>query len=717
MTRIIPTPQNIPSAAPHSPAMAFDRSKHSDTALIEHYRALMLPRMIEEKMLLLLRQGQISKWFSGIGQEAIAVGSTRALRDTDYLFPLHRNLGVFTARRMPLPKLFCQWQGKTNGYTRGRDRSFHFGAPEHHIVGMISHLGAMLGVADGVALASVLDGLERVALVYSGDGGTSQGDFHEAVNVAAVWRLPVIFLIENNGYGLSTPSCDQFSCAQLADRAIGYGIDGVTIDGNNILEVHDTISAIAERMRVDRRPVIVEAMTFRMRGHEEASGVAYIPAVTFEPWKAKDPVVTFEEYLRRIGLLNDGIIAFVREQHRHAIDEAVDAMMSAPDPETHAHPITAVGVASSAEPGSAGATGTRVASSSGVATMYTTTELRELDDVFAPSDHEIVEASSNASSERRFVDALSDGLRQAMQRDPRLVIMGQDIAGYGGVFKVTEGFLEEFGSDRVRNTPLCESAIIGAGLGLAICDHPSVIEMQFADFISNGFNQTVNNLAKTYYRWQQPVNVTIRMPTGAGVAAGPFHSQSTEAWFTHVPGLKVVYPSTAFDAKGLIAASVLDPNPVMFYEHKSLYRSVRDIVPDEYYTLAFGQARVVRAGSQASIVTYGLGVHWATALAEAMPDVDLEIIDLRTLIPWDQATVLASARRTGRVLVLYEDTLVGGFGAEIAATIGERCFGSLDAPVMRVASLDTPVPFNKSLEEQFLAKSRLRERVEELVAY
>lgn len=690
--------------------IVFDRTQHSDASLIELYRALLLPRMIEEKMLLLLRQGRISKWFSGIGQEAIAVGSTVALRATDFIFPLHRNLGVFTARHMPLPKLFSQWQGKASGYTNGRDRSFHFGALEHHIVGMISHLGAMLGVADGIGLASNLDARETIALVYSGDGGTSQGDFHEAVNVAAVWKLPVIFLIENNGYGLSTPSCDQFLCAHLADRAAGYGIEGITIDGNNVLEVHDTIASVAERMRVDRRPVIVEAMTFRMRGHEEASGVAYIAPETFEPWRAKDPVINFEDYLRAIGQINDGIAAFVREQNANAIDVAVDEMLAAAEPIVVARDVDVD--ASSRSPMNDVA-----ASVSSASERFSSTELRELNDVFAPSNWTPTAPESDTASERRIVDAVSDGLRLAMRHDPNLIIMGQDIARYGGVFKVTEGFADEFGADRVRNTPLCESAIVGAGLGLAISGRPSVIEMQFADFISNAFNQTVNNLAKTHYRWGLAVNVTIRMPTGAGVAAGPFHSQSTEAWFAHVPGLKVVYPSNPYDAKGLIAASAIDPNPVLFYEHKFLYRSVRGMVPDDYYTIPFGKARIVRAGNRLTIVTYGLGVHWAMSLADAMPDVDFEIIDLRTLIPWDRETVMRSASATGRALVLHEDTRTGGFGAEIAATINEQCFAFLDAPVMRVGSLDTPVPFNRGLEEQFLAKWRLRETVDELLRY
>lgn len=658
--------------------MNFDRKNHSDASLLELFERLLLPRMIEERMLLLLRQGRISKWFSGIGQEAIAVGCTTALARQDFILPLHRNLGVFTCRDMPLDRLFLQWQGKLRGFTKGRDRSFHFGAPEYGIVGMISHLGSMLGVADGIALASNLDGRDDIALVFSGDGGASEGDFHEAINVAAVWDLPVIFLIENNGYGLSTPSREQFRCSRFIDKAIGYGIDGICIDGNNILEVHDTIATVASRMRVERRPVIVEAMTFRMRGHEEASGTAYVPKELFEHWEKFDPVVNYQNFLTEIGVLTEIRLEQIRARLGATIEKGVEAMFNEPE--------------------------------------IVPAQDDELRDVYAAPTSPLVPPGNDAT-ERRFVDAVAEALRQAMEHDEKLVLMGQDIAEYGGVFKVTEGFVERFGKERVRNTPLCESAILGASLGLAVQGRASMVEMQFADFVSSGFNQIVNNLAKTHYRWGQPVNVTVRMPTGAGIGAGPFHSQSTEAWFTHVPGLKVVYPSTPFDAKGLLTTSLTDPNPVLFFEHKALYRSVKGMVPQEYYNLPLGVARIVMAGDDATIVTYGAGVQWAINLAEKFPDTSIEIIDLRTLVPWDRETVRASVRKTGRVLVLHEDTLTGGFGGEIAAAIGEECFGDLDAPVLRAAALDTPVPFSRELEEQFLPKGRLRQQLERLLAY
>ena len=657
----------------------FNRVNYDSFSLKEIYRHLLLPRMIEEKMLLLLRQGRISKWFSGIGQEGIAVGATLALKQSDWILPLHRNLGVFTAREFPLGKLFAQWQGKAEGYTKGRDRSFHFGAPEHRVIGMISHLGSMLGVADGIALAGKLLGDDAIALAFIGDGGTSQGDFHEAVNLAACWDLPVIFLIENNGYALSTPIREQFRCAQLADRAPGYGIEGVTIDGNNVLEVYETISRAASVARAERRPIIVEAMTFRRRGHEEASGVAYVPKELIEEWERMDPVANFESWLIAEGVLEPEVIATIRNGHKQAIEAGVEHMMTTPDP------VPDVDI--------------------------------ELHDVYAPSSPVWNALPAEEGPERRLVDAISEGLRQGMERDSSLVIMGQDVAHYGGVFKVTEGFVEQFGTERVRNTPLCEAAVLGAGLGLAIRDIPSVIEMQFADFVSEGFNQIVNNLAKTYYRWGTPVNVTVRMPTGGGVAAGPFHSQSDEAWFTHVPGLKVLFPSNPYDAKGLIAAAVNEPNPVMFFEHKYLYRSARAPVPEEYYAIPIGSARIVRKGSGGTIVTWGVGVSWGMEVAGMMPEFDLEVIDLRSLLPWDRETVFNSVRKTGRLLILHEATFTGGFGGEIAAVVGEELFGQLDAPVMRCASLDTPVPFNKGLEDQFMAKSRLQEKVRRLMEY
>jgi 2-oxoisovalerate dehydrogenase E1 component len=657
----------------------FESNGLNKETLIELYKGMLLPRMIEEKMLLLIRQGKVSKWFSGIGQEAIAVGVTHALQVTDYILPLHRNLGVFTSRQMPLQRLFAQWQGKKSGFTKGRDRSFHFGAPEFRVIGMISHLGAMLGVADGLALASNLDGNDDLALVFSGDGGTSEGDFHEAVNVAAVWDLPVIFLIENNGYGLSTPSQEQFRCRRMIDKAIGYGIEGVQVDGNNILEVFGATKRIAERMRKDRKPVILEALTFRMRGHEEASGVKYVPPAMIEEWKKRDPVATFERHLEEGGSLNEGLIRQIRSEFKEQIDDAWEKAVEEPDLSPDAD--------------------------------------EELRDVYAISSETNSGEPPVEGPSKRFVDAVSEGLRQAMEQDPKLVLMGQDIAEYGGVFKVTEGFVQKFGKERVRNTPLCESAIIATGLGLSLAGRASMVEMQFADFVTCGFNQIVNNLAKTHYRWGHGVNVTVRMPTGAGVGAGPFHSQSNEAWFTHVPGLRVVYPSTPYDAKGLLTAALREPNPVVFFEHKFLYRSLEGPVPEAYYTLPLGKARVIQEGGDLTVVTYGWGVHWALEASGEFHNTGIEIIDLRTLLPWDRKTVFDSVRKTNRCLILHEDTLVGGFGGEIAATVQEECFQYLDAPVMRHGSLETPVPFHPVLENSYLARHDLLQKLKVLLNY
>jgi len=659
--------------------MQFDRKEYSNEQLLSLYRALLKPRLIEEKMLILLRQGKVSKWFSGVGQEAIAVGSTLALNADEYILPLHRNLGVFTARQVPLTRLFAQWQGKLDGFTKGRDRSFHFGSNEHHIVGMISHLGPQLAVADGIAVTDLLDEQKRVTLVYSGDGGASEGDFHEALNVAAVWQLPVIFLIENNGYGLSTPSNEQFRCRSFTDKGPAYGMEAVQVDGNNILEVYGTIQQLAQDLREKPRPVLVEAITFRMRGHEEASGTKYVPQDLLTEWAAKDPVTNYEQWLLAEGILSETGRHRIREQIKQEIDEALQAADALPAP--------------------------------------TPDEATELADMYRPFEAPVQVPTSDApSSEKRYVDAISDALRQSMERYPELVLMGQDIAEYGGVFKVTEGFVAQFGKARVRNTPLCESAILGASLGLSIRGKKSMVEMQFADFVTCGFNQIVNNLAKSHYRWGQNADVVVRMPTGAGTAAGPFHSQSNEAWFVHTPGLKVVYPSSPEDAKGLLNAAIEDPNPVLYFEHKLLYRSVTAAVPDEYYTTPIGKARLVRQGDGLSIITYGLGVHWATQLAEEL-DLDCDILDLRTLLPWDEEAVRQTVIKTGRVLLLHEDTLTGGIGGEIAAWIAEHCFEYLDGPVQRVASLDTAVPFAPSLERIFLPQQRLRERIEKLLAY
>jgi 2-oxoisovalerate dehydrogenase E1 component len=659
--------------------MKFARKKYTDETLKQLYEALLFPRMIEEKMLILLRQNRISKWFSGIGQEAIAVGITQALEEDEYILPMHRNLGVFTGRKLPFTRLFAQWQGTMMGYTKGRDRSFHFGTNEHHIVGMISHLGPQNGVADGIALGSLLKNEKKVTAVFNGDGGTSEGDFHEAMNVAAVWDLPVIFVIENNGYGLSTPSNEQFRCKQFVDKAIGYGMEGVKVDGNNILDVYDTVRKIAGDMRKNPRPVLLECITFRMRGHEEASGTKYVPKKLMEEWAKKDPVENFEKYLITEKVIDDKYIA----QQRKKLKQEIEAGLEEAFKETHPEASTET----------------------------------EMNDVYAPFTQTVVEPQSETKTEKRFIDAISDGLKQSMERFPNLVLMGQDIAEYGGVFKITDGFVDKFGKPRVRNTPICESAIVGAGLGLSIKGMKAMVEMQFADFVTEGFNQIVNNLAKTHWRWGQAADVVVRMPTGAGTAAGPFHSQSNEAWFFHTPGLKIVYPSNPIDAKGLLCAALEDPNPYLFFEHKMMYRSIKDLVPDDFYTVEIGKAALAREGADLSIITYGMGVHWAKEVLDSMPDISADVVDLRTLLPWDKDAVAATVRKTGKVVVLHEDTLTGGIGAEISAWISEHCFRDLDAPVMRVGSLDTAIPFAPTLEKNFLPVGRLKEKVEELVRW
>lgn len=659
--------------------VVFHREGLTDETLIDLYKALLKPRMIEEKMLVLLRQGKLAKWFSGIGQEAISVGSAMGIQRDEYMLPMHRNLGVFTVRGIPLHRLFSQFTGRPGGFTKGRDRSFHMGTQEYRIVGMISHLGPQLGVADGVALGHLLKKEAKVTVVFTGDGATSEGDFHESINVAAVWNLPVIFIIENNGYGLSTPSSEQFRCKQFIDKAIGYGIEGVQVDGNNILEVYSTVQRLSASMREQPRPVILECITFRMRGHEEASGTKYVPQELFDIWGRKDPIKTYEDYLLNEKVIDADFIQLVRTGIKEDIERGLEISFAEKEIEPD--------------------------------------DERELKDMYARGPAQALQPRTQQKSEKRFLDAISDGMKQSMERHPQLVIMGQDIAEYGGAFKATQGFVDQFGKMRVRNTPLCESAIVGAGLGLSINGCKSIVEMQFADFVTCGFNQIVNNLAKVHYRWGQHADVVVRMPTGAGVGAGPFHSQSTEAWFFHVPGLKIVYPAFPDDAKGLLTASIEDPNPVMYFEHKALYRSISGEVPDDFYTVEIGKARTVREGSDLSIITYGLGVHWALEILDKHPEISADLIDLRTLLPWDESAVMESVMKTGKVIVMHEDTLTGGIGGEITARIAENCFRQLDAPPVRIGALDTAVPMSTALEWNFLPKRRFEEALLKLAAW
>lgn len=648
--------------------------------LLDGYKNMLLSRTIEERMLLELRKGNVSKWFSGIGQEAISTAITMTMDEQEYILPMHRNLAVFSTRmKKDLNPLFLQWMGNPGSYTKGRDRSFHFGSQSDKIVGMISHLGVQLGVANGIALGEKLKGTNRAVAVFTGEGGTSQGDFHEALNVASVWNLPVLFCIENNGYGLSTPVKEQFNIEDLSERGKAYGIKSFSLDGNDFELLLNKLKEIKSYVIQEQKPVLIEFKTFRVRGHEEASGTAYIPQDLIDKWKKKDPLERLRKTLIKSKIQTKAQLEKLEsESHTFVKEKWYNALKN------------------------------------NEVRKFTNDEEKDVFDAEISISSDL--SSEHNEQEIRFVDAISKALLHALRKDDRLVIMGQDIAEYGGVFKITDGFIDEFGAGRIRNTPLCESSIIEASYGLGISGIPSIVELQFGDFISSGFNPVVNLLAKSHYRWGQNAPIVLRIPCGGGVGAGPFHSQSNESWFTTTPGLKVVYPSNPADAYQLLLSSIKDPNPVLFYEHKKLYRSSKGTVNYTDEKLELGKARWIQNGSDLTIITYGMGVLWAE---EAIHETDgsIGILDLRTLIPYDKHAISEAVKESGKIILLSEDSKQGNYMSEILSYIMEHNFEDLDAPVLNIGSLNTPVPFAGELEGAYLANFNLKEKINELLAY
>ena len=694
------------------------------------YALMRLTRVLDSRFESLLLTGRVTKWYSEVGNEATTVPAGLALEAGDALCTLHRDLGAILAvyldpaRTFPglgpgrlwnepdgrrpdpeeiLHRLASQLLGRDQGFSRGVERSFHYGYldPEAGILhpGMISHLGAMIPVAAGCAFAFRQAGSDRVALNFIGDGGTSTGDFHEGLNIAAVWRLPLVLVIENNRYAFSTPTSLQYASERLSDRAAGYGMAGETVDGNDPDAMAEAMARAVERARAGEGPTLIEAMLGRMRGHSEGDdSLKVVPEDELERYLSEDPVPAYPRRLEEEGVLDAETRSAVEARSKELVERVLDRALAGPPPrpETARRPVFAP------------ATATAAASVQAAAPASEARGEAAGESLLPPAEGPVT-----------YVEAIHRGLAEEMERDEAVVLLGQDIGVFEGAFRVTRG-LHEHWPERVLDTPIAESGTLGIAIGASLLGLRPVVEMQFADFVTCGFNQLVNVAAKLYYRWQVPCPLVVRLPSGGGVGAGPFHSQNPEGWFAHVPGLKVICPAGAADARALLKAAIRDPNPVLFFENKYLYRRIKEELPAGDDVARLGEARVMRPGGDLTLVAYGATTWIALEAAEALAadGVEAEVIDLRTLVPFDEETVLASVRKTGRALIVHEDELTGGFGAEVAARIASEAFSWLDAPVRRLAYPDRPSPYAKVLERELLPDwEKVLAAARELLAY
>jgi len=634
----------------------------SGDALESLYTTMVRIRRFDEKTTELFSAGLVKGTaHSYVGEEAVAAGACANLREGDYIVGTHRGHGHCIAKGARVDRMMAELMGRADGYCRGLGGSMHIAALDLNILGCNGIVAAGLPIGTGAALAAKLRKTDNVVVAFFGDGGANQGVVHEALNLAAVWKLPAIYLCENNQYALSTATGRTTAGDSIAARAAAYGIPGVRVDGNDVLAVYETVRTAVARARRGEGPTLVEAVTYRWGGHSMRANLPeYRTKEEEREWMERDPVARLGSHLVDGKRATPVRLKELEESVELELDRAVEFAKSSPEP---------------------------------------TVELMEAS-VYAPHA-EVSEPATRAGRELTMAEALNEALQSEMQRDERVFVMGEDVGLIGGIFGVTRGLRERFGEDRVRDTPISEATFVGAGVGAAIAGLRPVVEIQIFDFVALTMDQLVNQAAKFRYMLggRPTVPLVIRGPQGGGIRLAAQHSQSLEAWFAHVPGLVVVAPATPYDAKGLLVSAIRDDNPVIFLEHKALY-ATKGAVPEAPYAIPLGKADVKRAGTDVTLVATQAMVSRALAAAGDLEKdgVSVEVIDPRTLVPLDEATILASVARTGRLVIVHEAVKRGGWGAELAALVAERVLDVLDAPIVRVAARNVPMPYNDSLE-------------------